>query len=105
MEISTILSKLRVTLEKLERYAKNQGGYEIFVDGDSIALSFVPVFPEVLEKGDSSPPRVTMTGKLTGGKVDFLKVEIENSSGSMERNLEESELVYKSWLDFIEDNY
>jgi hypothetical protein len=105
MEISTILSKLRVTLEKLERYAKNQGGYEIFVDGDSIALSFVPVFPEALEKGDSSTPRVTMTGKLTGGKVDFQKVEIENSSGSRERNLEESELVYKSWLDFIEDNY
>ena len=99
------MSKLKVTLEKLERYAKNQGGYEIFVDGDRVALSFVPVFPEVLEKGDSSPPRVTMTGKLSKGTVDFQKVEIENSSGSRERNLEESELVYKSWLDFIEENF
>jgi hypothetical protein len=98
------MSKLTVTLEKLERYAQNQGGYEIFVEGDNISLSFVPVFPEIVARGDTSP-RVVMTGKISGGKANFHKVEIENSSSSIERNLEESELVYKSWLDYIEDNY
>ncbi len=99
------MSKLRVSLDKLERYAKNQGGYEIFIDHDMVTLSFVPVFPEVLEKGDSAPPRVVMTGRVTSGKVDFQKVEIEEGSTSVERSPEESEMVYKSWLDYIEENY
>ena len=99
------MAKLSVSLQKLEKYAKNQGGYDIFIDKDVVMLSFVPVFPEVLAKGDSSPPRVVMTGKLVGGRVDFQKVEIEEGSSSTERNLEESEMVYKSWLDYIEENY
>lgn len=99
------MSKLTITLEKLERYAKDQGGYEIYIDGDDITLSFVPVFPEALEKGDSPPPRVIMTGKISGGKVNFQKVEIEDGSKSVERSPEESEMVYKSWLDWIEENY
>jgi hypothetical protein len=99
------LSNLRVSLDKLQRYAKNQGGYEIYVDDDCVTLSFVPVFPEALEKGDSPPPRVVMTGRIVGGKVDFQKVEIEDGSTSIERTPEESEMVYKSWLDYIEENY
>lgn len=99
------MSKLRVTLEKLEKYAKNQGGYDIFIEDDRVTLSFVPVFPEVLEKGDTAPPRVVMTGNLSEGKVDFQKVEVEDGSSSIERSLEESEMIYKSWLDYIEDNY
>jgi len=99
------MSNLKVTLDKLERYAKNQGGYEIYVDNENVTLSFVPVFPEILEKGDNSPPRVVMTGKLKEGKVHFEKVEVEDGSVSNERSLEESEMIYKSWLDYIEDNY
>jgi hypothetical protein len=99
------MSKLKVSLDKLERYAANQGGYDIFIERNSVTLSFVPVFPEVLEKGDESPPRVVMTGKLSDGNVEFQKVEIEDGNKSFERSLEESEMVYKSWLDFIEENY
>jgi hypothetical protein len=99
------LSGLEVTLEKLERYAKNQGGYEIYVNGSNVVLSFVPVFPEILEKGDAPPPRVVMSGILHNGRVDFQKVEIENGSQTTERTFEESVMVYKSWLDYIEENY
>lgn len=99
------MSSLKVTLEKLERYAKNQGGYEIYIDGDDITLSFVPVFPEALDKGDSPAPRVVMTGKISEGVVNFQKVEIEDGSNSVERTPEESEMVYKSWLEWIEENY
>jgi hypothetical protein len=99
------LSKLRVTLQKLERYANQQGGYDIYVDGELVVLSFVPVFPEALEKGDSPQPRVVMTGKLAKGVVEFQKVEIENDPTTVERTIEESEMIYKSWLDFIEENY
>jgi hypothetical protein len=99
------VSNLRVSLDKLERYAKNQGGYDIFLDGENVTVSFVPVFPEVLEKGDTSPPRVVMTGKISGGIIDFQKVEVEDSITARERTLEESEMVYKSWLDYIEENY
>ncbi len=99
------MSKLQVTLEKLEKYAKNQGGYDIFIEGDRVMLSFVPVFPEVLAKGDEAPPRVVMTGKLSGGRVDFQKVEVEEGSSSVERSPEESEMVYQSWLEYIEENY
>jgi len=99
------VSKLRVSLDKLELYAKNQGGYDIFIDGDHLTLSFVPVFPEALSKGDASPPRVVMSGKITNGNVEFHKVEVENGSESQERSIEESEMVYSSWLDYIEENY
>ena len=98
------MSKLRVTLDKLERYSKNQGGYEIFLENDNIVLSFVPVFPEAVSKGDV-PPRVIMTGKVERGKVEFHKVEIDLPEGTHERELSEAELVYKNWLDYIEDNY
>jgi len=94
-----------VSLEKLERYAKNQGGYDIYVLDDNVMLSFVPVFPEVLAKGDTPPPRVVMTGKLSNGRIDFEKVEVEDGVNSQERSPEESEMVYKSWLDYIEENY
>ena len=53
----------------------------------------------------SAPPRVVMTGRITDGKVEFHKVEIEAGSDSVERSLEESEMVYSSWLEYIEDNY
>ncbi|MDA4129667.1 MAG: hypothetical protein OK457_02745 [Thaumarchaeota archaeon] len=99
------MSKLRVTLEKLEKYSKNQGGYEIFLQGDRIVLSFVPVFPEALSKGDEPPPRVIMSGIVTEGKVEFNKVEIDFPEGTREREFSEAELVYKNWLDYIEDNY
>jgi hypothetical protein len=99
------MSKLNVTLEKLERYAKNQGGYDIYIHDNNVTLSFVPVFPEVLEKGDTSPPRVVMTGTLRDGKIDFYLVEVEDGSVSKERSLEESEMIYQSWLDYIEENF
>ena len=99
------MPKLTVSLDKLERYAANQGGYDIFVERNVVILSFVPVFPEVLEKGDESPPRVVMTGELSKGKVEFQKVVIEDGNNTFQRSPEESEMVYKSWLDFIEENY
>jgi hypothetical protein len=99
------MSRLRVTLEKLQRYSQNQGGYEIFLQDDDIVLSFVPVFPEAVSKSDSPAPRVVMTGKVTDGRAEFYKVEIDLPEGTREREISEAELVYKNWLDYIEDNY
>ncbi len=99
------MSKLRVSLDKLHRYSKNQGGYEIYLEGDDIVLSFVPVFPEAVSKSDEPPPRVVMTGKVANGRAEFFKVEVDLPEGTEEREITEAELVYKNWLDYIEDNY
>ena len=99
------MSKLRVKLDKLQRYSKNQGGYEIFLQGDNIVLSFVPVFPEAVSKSDMPAPRVVMSGKVSKGRAEFYKVEMDLPEGTKEREISEAELVYKNWLDYIEDNY
>jgi hypothetical protein len=105
------LSRLIVSFEKLGKYANSHGGFELLREEDksgnneTIILSFVPSFPEALEKGDSTPPRVIMTGNVQGDKVEFNRVQIEDSLGLRDRDIEESELVYKSWLEYIEENY
>jgi hypothetical protein len=63
------------------------------------------VFPEALDKGDSPPPRVVMTGKISHGKAEFHKVEVDLPAGTREREISEAELVYKNWLDYIEENF
>jgi hypothetical protein len=99
--------KLRVTYSKLQEYAKQHGGYDVSVEGEDIVLTFVPAFPEALEKGDSEtpPPRVMMKGKLTMGKIEFESVEVEDKSGIHKKEMEDAELTYRSWLEFIEENY
>ncbi|MHB1867725.1 MAG: hypothetical protein ACYCPP_02120 [Nitrososphaerales archaeon] len=72
---------------------------------DQIVLTFVPTFPEAVEKGDSVTPKITMIGSLSGDKVEFTQVEVDDSSGLHLRDQEEAELVYQSWLDYIEENY
>jgi hypothetical protein len=107
-EDSEGMSKLNVNLKKLERYAGLHGGYEIHRDQGQVFLTFSPVFPEALEKSDSStPPRITMSGTVSedGKRVQFTKVEIEDASGTRERDIKEAELVYESWLEYIEENY
>ena len=101
------MPKMKVSLPKLEKYARDHGSYELTRSGEKqILLSFVPTFPEAVEKSDTSPPRVIMTGLITNGNVEFTKVEIENSEGeTRERSMEEAELVYSSWLEYIEENY
>ncbi len=100
------MSRLRVSLEKLERYARLQGSYELSSDGDQITLVFVPTLPEVLEKGDGdSPPRVVMHGTEKKGVVEFTKVEVERHSGTEEKDIAEAEMIYSSWLEYIEENY
>ena len=98
---------LKVTFRKLEKYADLHGGYEILKDNGMITLTFVPAFPEALEKGDSSPPpRVIMTGVVSeDGILQFNQVQIEDSRGIRERDADEAALVYGSWLQYIEDNY
>jgi hypothetical protein len=96
---------LKVGLTKLKKYCEDHGGYDLFIEGKSVTLSFVPNFPEALEKGDSTPPKVSMIGKIDGENVIFDKVEMEDSSGVRIRDAEESELVYRGWLDFVEQNY
>ncbi|MGI0091636.1 MAG: hypothetical protein ACREBS_08005 [Nitrososphaerales archaeon] len=97
--------KPKVTFEKLQRYAREHGGYDLSNRGDDIILSFVPDFPEAVEKGDSTPPRATLFGKLMGDKVEFDHVEIEDEHGGRIRDAKETNLVYGGWLDFIEQNY
>jgi hypothetical protein len=96
---------LKVTLTKLQKYCEDHGGYDLTVEDDSVTLSFVPNFPEALEKGDSSVPKVSMIGRKEGVNAVFDRVEMEDSSGVRIRDAEESELVYRGWLDFVEQNY
>ncbi len=97
---------LEVTFRKLEEYAKQHGSYELVAEGDDVTLTFVPAFPEALEKNEGDcPPRVIMRGKLIEGTIHFDNVEVEDRSGLHVKEMEDAELTYKSWLDYIEENY
>ncbi len=97
---------LKVNLSKLKKYVSEQGGYEITEDGEEFELSFVPSFPEALEKSYSGiQPRVVMRGKLKRGDVTFVSIEIEDEKGTRKKDMNEAELTYRSWLDYIEENY
>lgn len=96
---------MQVSLRKLEKYCKDQGGFEVTRTNDNVALSFVPTFPEAQEKGDSTTPRVTMYGKLHNGLVTFDRFEVENESGRSLKDPEDAELTYGSWVAYIEENY
>ena len=96
---------LSVTLSKLQRYCNEQGGYELALDGHAVTLTFIPNFPEAVEKSDLPPPKVTMVGKIVGEIAIFERVEMEDANGSKVRGPEESELAYGSWISFIEENY
>ncbi len=69
-------------------------------------LSFVPSFPEAVEKGANvSPPRVLMQGKLLNDVVTFSLVQVDDEDRSRIKDDSEAELTYKSWIAFIEENY
>lgn len=100
------MSHLKVSLQKLERYARLQGNYELSTNGGQVTLVFVPTLPEVLEKGDGdSPPRVVMHGTEKEGVVEFTRVEVERQNGTEEKDIAEAEMAYRSWLEYIEENY
>jgi hypothetical protein len=86
-------------------YCEENGSYDLSVKEGTVVLSFAPTFPEAVEKGISILPNVRMTGTLAGDKVEFHLVEIEDQSGQRVRDQKEAELVYRPWLDFIEENY
>jgi hypothetical protein len=46
-----------------------------------------------------------MKGKISKGKVQFESVEIEDRLGIRKKEMEVAELTYRSWLEFIEENY
>lgn len=101
------MSELSVTLSKLEKYCKANGGYDLEISDNKIALSFSPAFPEAQEKADRDHPipHVLMIGKISGTKAIFERVEIEDSFGTREKNLEEARLTYEGWINYIEENY
>jgi hypothetical protein len=98
---------LQVTLSKLKRYTEQQGGFDLQESGNDIILSFVPAFPEALEKAwtDNPAPRVTMYGKITEDTVAFNLVEMEIGNSRLTKDPEVAEFTYRSWLQYIEDNY
>ncbi|MDG6923886.1 MAG: hypothetical protein JRN67_11425 [Nitrososphaerota archaeon] len=96
---------LDVTYSKLERYCKEAGGFDLEAEGSTIVLTFVPSFPEAVEKGDSDPPRVRMTGTIRGDKITFSAIEVDDQEGRRTRDQTEAEMVYRSWLEYIEENY
>jgi hypothetical protein len=96
---------LSVTLSKLRKYVNDQGGYDLYEQGDEIILTFVPSFPEALEKSDGSSPRVVMHGRVQNGKVVFQRIQVEEEKQSWEKELDDAKLAYRAWLGFIEDNY
>ena len=75
------MPELDVTFSKLERFCKENGSFDLTVQNKTVLLSFAPTFPEAVEKGDSFPPKVMMTGSLVGDKVEFYRIEIEDESG------------------------
>lgn len=96
---------LVVTYSKLLRYCELNGGYDLERVGSDVSLSFVPNFPEALEKADSIVPRVHMSGTANNDKVEFTAFEMEDSNGIRTRNVDDAEIVYKGWLSYIEDNF
>lgn len=98
---------LSVTLSKLEEYCRGNGGYDLQVNDQQVALSFSPAFPEAQDKGDKDQPapHVLMIGKISGTKVVFERVEVDDSHGTREKNLEEAKLTYEGWINYIEENY
>ena len=94
-----------MTYSKLEKFCKEEGSYDLSRQNDKITLTFVPTFPEAVEKGDSITPKITLIGSISGDKVEFTQVEVDDSSGLHLKDQEEAGLVYQSWLDYIEENY
>jgi hypothetical protein len=101
------LAKLHVSFSKLEKYIEQRGGYDLEREGNKVTLSFVPAFPEALEKGweDAPPPRVIMHGKVEKGTLFFDAVEVEENHKIRSKEYETAEFTYRSWLQYIEDNY
>ncbi len=100
------LAGLKVSYSKLLKYIDEQGGYDISETGGKIMLSFVPSFPEAIEKGENtSPPRVVMYGDLNDGVVTFSLVQVEDDTKTRTKDASEAELTYRSWIAFIEENY
>jgi hypothetical protein len=96
-----------VTYSKLKKYVEQQGGYDLEEERDRVTLSFAPAFPEALEKGceDNPPPRVIMQGNIVNGLLTFDSVEVEENHKLRTKDLETAEFTYRSWLEFIEENY
>lgn len=101
------LPKLEVTFSKLKKYVNQQGGYDLEERAGDVTLSFVPAFPEALEKGweDSCPPRVIMHGTIQHDKIAFNRVQVEQDNHIRDKDMEIAEFTYRSWLQYIEDNY
>jgi hypothetical protein len=97
--------KLAVTFSKLQKYCKENGSYDLVRSGQNIILSFAPTFPEAVGKDNSVQPRITFVGSLSGERVEFERVEIEDATGRHMKDYREAFLVYQTWLDFIEENY
>jgi hypothetical protein len=97
---------LQVTYSKLRRYIEEQGGYDLYEVGLKVELSFVPSFPEALEKSaGESTPRVTMKGVVDSDRLTIFSITVEQDGTTREKDPETAELTYKSWLAFIEENY
>ena len=96
---------LWVTLSKLKKYVEQQGGYDLYEEKGEIILTFVPSFPEALEKSDGTSPRIVMHGKIEQGKVVFSKIVAEEEKDVITKDLEVAKLAYGAWLRFIEENF
>ncbi len=99
------MTRLSVTLSKLRKYVDEQGGYELIEDNGNISLTFVPSFPEALEKSEGQSPRIIMTGGLKDGIVEFEMVQVEEDDKTTSKDRDVAELAYGSWLEYIEENY
>ncbi len=94
-----------VTYSKLKKYCDEHGDYDLVEIDNKVLLTFSPTFPEATGKADSIEPKIIMIGHLFGIKVKFDRVEVEDDNGRRIREIEEANMVYQPWLDFIENNY
>ncbi|MGI0085507.1 MAG: hypothetical protein ACREBQ_10535, partial [Nitrososphaerales archaeon] len=84
-----------MTYSKLQKYIYEQGGYDLSEVNGNVVLSFVPSFPEALEKGDNSPtPRVVMRGTLKDDFVTFSSFQVEEENVTKVKDPEVAELTY-----------
>jgi hypothetical protein len=100
-----MIDDLSVTFAKLKHYAEEQGGYDLYENAGEIVLTFVPSFPEALEKSDGASPRIMMHGRLQANKVIFEKVLVEEEGSVTAKDIDVAKLAYGAWLRFIEENY
>jgi|GEM_PF-580137 hypothetical protein len=97
--------KLQVTYSKLLKYTLENKFYEVEESNGNVNIIFSPNFPEAEAHSQGESVRIIMRGKLSGSKLVFEHIFVDDGSGIKEKDMIEAVFTYQAWLQFIEENY